>query len=229
MGRKKRRSSKFKDSSTVIDMEQARKERQEKRKKAEARRQKPKSRPETLGRAPEPGSPEAARRQAERNEVRARMAEATGQADARSFQTEEAEADWQRGSEYAAETSGEYTEARGAEDENSMASEAYSGRHDRRKMALRRRKRNRNLIFAGVFLILLILVGFSVGNIIVLKHDLHTAQKEQEQYIEEKAQLQEDLKEIDDLQNLEEQARDQMRLIKPGETLYIFPEDMTQQ
>ena len=48
-------------------------------------------------------------------------------------------------------------------------------------------------------------------------------------YQEEKEQLQRDLKEIDDLQNLEEQARNQMRLIKPNETLYIFPENMTQQ
>ena len=33
------------------------------------------------------------------------------------------------------------------------------------------------------------------------------------------------MEEINDLDHLEEQARDQMRLIKPGETLYIFPED----
>ena len=33
MGRKKRRSSKFRDSSTVIDMEQARKERRERQEK----------------------------------------------------------------------------------------------------------------------------------------------------------------------------------------------------
>ena len=33
------------------------------------------------------------------------------------------------------------------------------------------------------------------------------------------------MKEINDLQYLEEQARDQMRLIKPGEMLYIFPEE----
>ena len=29
--------------------------------------------------------------------------------------------------------------------------------------------------------------------------------------------------------NIEEQARNQLRLIKPGETLYLFPEEMTEE
>ena len=77
--------------------------------------------------------------------------------------------------------------------------------------------------------ILIVIVGISVTRIILLKHDLHEAQKQQEEYTEEKQQLEEDMQEINDLQYLEEQARDQMRLIKPGEMLYIFPEEMTKQ
>lgn len=152
MGRKKRRSSQFKDSSTVIDMEQARKERQAKRRKAP-----PKKKPE--------------------------------------------------------------------ERQPTVTNE----RQDRRRMALRRRKQRRMLLVMGVFLGLVILVGFSVGNIIVLKHDLHVAKKQTVEYQAEKEQLQKDLKQINDLENLEEQARDQMRMVKPGETLYIFPEEMTKQ
>ena len=41
--------------------------------------------------------------------------------------------------------------------------------------------------------------------------------------------MEKDLQEIDDLENLEEQARNQMRLVKPGETLYIFPENIDQE
>lgn len=104
-----------------------------------------------------------------------------------------------------------------------------SMRHDRRKMNLRRRKRTRNLIIAGVLAGLIVMLLFSFGNIIVLKHDLYTAEKEQEHYREEKEQLEKDMAQINDRENLEEQARDQMRLIMPGETLYIFPEDMTEE
>lgn len=166
MGRKKRRSSKFKDSSTVIDMEEARKERQKER-------------------------------QAKQEKIQAR-----------------------------AKKSKKKRNARG-ESESEPKTVVNSARHDRRKMALRRRKRGRNIVILAVAAVVLILLGFSFGNIIMLKHDLHSAEKEQQAYIEEKEQLQKDLKEIDDLDNLEEQARNQMRLIKPGETLYIFPENMT--
>ena len=40
-------------------------------------------------------------------------------------------------------------------------------------------------------------------------------------------QLEKELEQANDLNNLEEQARDQLRLIKPGETIYIFPDDIT--
>ena len=55
------------------------------------------------------------------------------------------------------------------------------------------------------------------------------SEKQQEKYKQEKEQMEKDMAELNDLDYLEEQARDQMRLIKPGETLYIFPEDMTEE
>ncbi len=185
MGRKKRRSSKFKDSSTVIDIEQAREERRQRQEKRhrekQAREEKEERKRQRKGQT-RSGRPVSEIRQSERN----------------SFSEEQHEG-----------PSGD--------------------RQNRRKMALRRRQAQRRLIAVAAALFILVVLGYSVGNILVLKHDLHTAKKQQVQYEEEKAQLQKDLKEIDDLQNLEEQARDQMRLIKPGETLYIFPENMTNQ
>lgn len=210
MGRKKRRSSKFKDSSTVIDMEQARQERQqrqqerqEKRKKMEAKNRKPRS-----------GSVRAS-------------------ADAEQAGSPSGAGTGDRGEAADAAARGQGKRERYRDDGRAQAAEPYSPqmsqRHDRRRMALRRRKRNRNLIIAGVLALLLVVLLFSFGNIIVLKHDLYTAEKEQQQYIEEKEQLEKDMAQINDRENLEEQARDQMRLIMPGETLYIFPEDMTEQ
>ena len=51
--------------------------------------------------------------------------------------------------------------------------------------------------------------------------------REQQEALEkEKAQLEKELSEINDPENIEEQAREQLRLIKKGEYLYVFPEDM---
>ena len=148
MARRRRRSKQFKDSSKIIDMEQARQERQRTRMKDETRQQ---SRTEA--------SPETAARQSSR------------------------------------------------------------------KLKLRKRKQIRRRIIFAVLALVLIVGAVSFGRIVMLKHELRQAEKQQEIYQKEKEQLEKEMEEINDLDHLEEQARDQMRLIKPGETLYIFPED----
>lgn len=70
-------------------------------------------------------------------------------------------------------------------------------------------------------------VGFSLFNIISLKREQRDVIQQQKELEAEKAQLEEELAEINDPANLEEQARDQLRLIKPGEYLYMFPEEIT--
>ena len=184
MGRKKRRSSKFKDSSTVIDMEQARKQRQQRQqKRTEEKHIKEERERSKQERKEERRAPRPTRSGRSMEEVREAQ-ERTG-------------------------TSGE--------------------RQGRRRIALRRRRKQRRVITIAAVLALVAILGYSVGHILILEHDLHVAKKEQAAYQEEKEQLEKDLQQINDLENLEEQARDQMRLIKPGETLYIFPENMTQQ
>ena len=205
MGRKKRRSSKFRDGSTVIDMEQARKDREERQKERQKKKQKMEAKNRTM----------RSRRTASRD---------TAWISEDSFYYDQE--DPSAGGYAQAEDPAVEQEGRAAENGQPGASVESDLRQSKRRMALRKRKRNRTMIVGAVTLALLILVSFSLGNIIMLKHDLHVAKKEQEQYKEEKAQLEEDMQEINDLENLEEQARDQMRLIKPGETLYIFPEEM---
>lgn len=153
MGRKKRRSKQFKDSSKVIDMEQARAERQRRRES---------SAPKT-------------------------------------------------------------------EEVKKEVSPAASARQSQRRTMLRRRKQTRRLAVIGIAVVLVIIMGISLGNIIMLKHELHQAEKQHEEYAKEKEQLEKEMAEVNDLDYLEEQARDQMRLVKPGETLYIFPEDMSEE
>lgn len=148
MARRRRRSKQFKDSSKIIDMEQARQERQRTRMKDEDRQQ-----------SQAEASPETAARQSSR------------------------------------------------------------------KLKLRKRKQIRRRIIFAVLALVLIVGAVSFGRIVMLKHELRQAEKQQEIYQKEKEQLEKEMEEINDLDHLEEQARDQMRLIKPGETLYIFPED----
>lgn len=178
MGRKKRRSSVFRDSSKVIDMEQARKERRERQEK----RNKEKLAREKRGQQ---------KQRLQKNISRVVAA------------TEEA---------VSAQLEGPSAE-----------------RQDRRRMELRKRRNKQRLAIFAAAAVIIVALGFSAGHILVLKHDLHTAEKQKQEYIEEKEQLQSDLEEIDDNANLEEQARNQMRLIRPDETLYIFPEDLSQQ
>ena len=169
MGRKKRRSSKFRDSSTVIDMEQARKERQErqqarqqKKKKMEAKNKTPRSEKNT----------QAMQRQDMEAELRARGL----------LKEQDAHSGHER-----QEASGE-SQSRPRPAASDVPDGLENGvRQNRRKMALRRRRRSRNLIILGVFVGLFIIVGFSVGQILVLQHDLHTAKKQQIEYIEQKA------------------------------------------
>mgnify|MGYP002343230697 FL=1 len=68
-----------------------------------------------------------------------------------------------------------------------------------------------------------------VMNIVSLKREQHDVMQHQQQLEKQKEELQKALEDTDDTENIEEQARNQLRLIKPGETLYLFPEEMTEE
>lgn len=63
----------------------------------------------------------------------------------------------------------------------------------------------------------------------IIKKEQHDIIQQQEQLKQDKINLEKELKHINDPDNLEKQARDQLRLIKPGETLYMFPDEITKQ
>ena len=52
-------------------------------------------------------------------------------------------------------------------------------------------------------------------------------QKEQQALKQQKAELQKELENAETPENIEAQARQQLRLIKPGEVLYMFPSEIT--
>lgn len=98
----------------------------------------------------------------------------------------------------------------------------------RGKMAIRRSRNRRRLMIGIVVVCVIIAVGASVINVISLKKEQHDIMKQAEELKLEKQQLEKELANINDTENLEEQARNQLRLIKPGELLYMFPEEITE-
>ena len=107
-------------------------------------------------------------------------------------------------------------------------SAAAARQKTRGKMAIRR-SRNRRRFVVGIVVVLIgVLIGFSLFNIISLKKEQHDVMKQKEELQKEKEQLEKELYNINDITNLEEQARDQLRLIKKGELIYVFPEEITE-
>ena len=138
---KKRRSRQFKKSSRVIDMDEARKERQEKREQIQA------------------------------EELREKT----------------------------------------ASDERRL----------KRKRALRRKQSRHRLIVIGVTIALVVMLAFSIINIIKLKGEEREALKKQEQLKAKQEQMEEEIKDVGNEENVEDLAREKLKLTKPGETIYI--------
>lgn len=94
----------------------------------------------------------------------------------------------------------------------------------KRKRALKRKQSTRRLVTAGIALGLIVLLGFSLVGIVKLKTKEHEMLSQQKQLEQEKKALEKELKDTNDKETLEDEARSKLKLIKPGETIYI-PED----
>ena len=103
-----------------------------------------------------------------------------------------------------------------------------ASQNTRGKMAIRRARARRRLLVVIIAVCVIGVVALSVLNVISLKKEQRQMREQQEALLKEKAQLEKELSQINDPDNLEGQARDQLRLIKKGEYLYIFPEEITE-
>lgn len=84
-------------------------------------------------------------------------------------------------------------------------------------------KAGKTLIYLAVILIMLAIAGASVYNIASLKQEQKEVLQEQQRLKAEKNELEEELKHLEDPDYIEEQARAQLRLVMPGESIYVFP------
>ena len=103
----------------------------------------------------------------------------------------------------------------------------YARQHTAGKMAIRRQKRRRKILTGLIIVGIIRAMSLSLVNIITLKKEQHDVLAEQEQLKQQKQELQKELENISDSENIEEQARNQLRLIRPGETLYMLPDEIT--
>lgn len=91
------------------------------------------------------------------------------------------------------------------------------------RASVKQARRRRGLVYAAIILAIIAVVGMSVFNIVSLKQEQKEIKKQQEELKEQKAQLEEELKLLSDPEYIEEQARAQLRLVMPGEKIYVFP------
>ena len=91
----------------------------------------------------------------------------------------------------------------------------------KRKRALRKKQSRHRLLIIGVAVVLLVMLSVSVVNIIQLKNEEREALEKQAELKAQQEQLEKELKEADSDENIEDLAREKLKLTKPGETVYI--------
>lgn len=79
-------------------------------------------------------------------------------------------------------------------------------------------------VFA-IVVILAVFVGMSVKNVLELSLEQHQLKKENASLKEKKAALEKEFENINDKDYIEEQARKQLNMVKPGEIVYIIEGD----
>lgn len=84
-------------------------------------------------------------------------------------------------------------------------------------------KRRRGIIYTAIIAVIIAVVGLSAFNIISLKKEQIEVGQKQQELEDIKAEKEEKLRHLNDPDYIEEQARTQLRLVLPGETIYVFP------
>lgn len=91
------------------------------------------------------------------------------------------------------------------------------------RASVRAGRRRKSFVYIFVILCILIAIGFSVGHIVSLKMEYKEAEATNKLLTEEKEDLKNQLEKSDDDEFIEEEARQQLRMVEPGEKVYIVP------
>ncbi|QIB68033.1 septum formation initiator family protein [Aminipila butyrica] len=85
-------------------------------------------------------------------------------------------------------------------------------------------KRNRKrLIYVGIVLGILLLIGASIFHVYSLQREYKSIVAQNKALQGKKQDLTEELSNVNNPEYIEQQARQQLRMVKPGEVLYVLP------
>ncbi len=87
------------------------------------------------------------------------------------------------------------------------------------------RKKRKRCVYFAVLLCFALLIGVSIINIFSLQAEKNKVKEENKMLTTQKSRLEQQLKEVNTPEYIEDQARAHLRLVRPGEILYILPED----
>lgn len=107
------------------------------------------------------------------------------------------------------------------EDAEELAARIEARRRQRRRKRIRRK---RFTVFC-IILVFVFLFTMCGREIFRLKAENYALQKQQEELIAERDRLTEELKKVSDKEYIKNQARKQLRLLDPGEIMFIFEGD----
>lgn len=86
------------------------------------------------------------------------------------------------------------------------------------------KKARRRLVYFFAFLFIACMIGASVFNVISLKMAESQTVKENKELMEQKKRLETIYSQVNSPEYIEQQARQQLKMIKPGEILYVLPD-----
>ena len=81
------------------------------------------------------------------------------------------------------------------------------------------------LLFRVVIVVLVCVTALSIRKIVLLKIEQSELKEQQKALKEKRTKLKNELKNIDDKNYIEEQARKQFNMVKPGKILYMIEKD----
>jgi cell division protein FtsB len=87
------------------------------------------------------------------------------------------------------------------------------------------KKARRRMVYFVIFLVILGIIAASVINIISLKLTEAKTLKEQQALLDRRTRLEKIYSQVNSPEYIEQQARQQLKMIKPGEILYVLPEE----
>lgn len=97
----------------------------------------------------------------------------------------------------------------------------------RRRMRSRKRILKKRLTLLGIVLVFVLLFTMCGREIFRLKAENYALKRQQQELREERDRLAEELKKVGDKEYIKDQARKQLRLLDPGEIMFVFEDDET--